>query len=124
MGEGYDNCQDEKIMVMEGYKMESGCMDILSILKEHYPVNFDKLEMMRDAGSTSYTVFSGDDKYFLRVIKPALFNTAITGADIQVFLQNQQKIQFPQSSGNKCLSCSDSYTTLLYPSDGYGNIWS
>jgi len=89
VGEGYDNCQDEKIMVMEGYKMESGYMDILSILKEHYPVNFDKLEMMRDAGSTSYTVFSCDDKYFLRVIKPALFNTAITGADIQVFLQNK-----------------------------------
>jgi Ser/Thr protein kinase RdoA (MazF antagonist) len=45
--------------------------------------------MMRDAGSVSYSVFSGNDKYFLRVIKPAFLDTAVMGADIQVFLQNQ-----------------------------------
>ena len=44
---------------------------------------------MRDMGSTSYTTFSGSNKYFMRMIKPAFFNTAVTGADIQVFLQNQ-----------------------------------
>jgi Ser/Thr protein kinase RdoA (MazF antagonist) len=33
-------------------------------------------------------VFSGGEKYFLRVIKLAFFDTAVTGADIQMFLQN------------------------------------
>jgi Ser/Thr protein kinase RdoA (MazF antagonist) len=64
-------------------------MDILNVLKEHYPMNFDKLDMMRDAGSVSYAVFSGENKYFLRVIKPAFLDTAVMGADIQVFLQSQ-----------------------------------
>lgn len=63
--------------------------DILSILNEYYSIHFDRNEMMRDAGSVSYTVFSGNDKYFLRVIKPAFLDTAVMGADIQVFLQNQ-----------------------------------
>jgi len=64
-------------------------MEILDIIKEHYPINFDNLEMMRDAGSTSYTAYSGGDKYFLLVIKPAFFDTAVKGADIQTFLQNK-----------------------------------
>ena len=40
-------------------------------------------------GSTSYSVISEDTKYFLRVIKPALFYTAITGVEVQVYLQNK-----------------------------------
>ncbi|MCL2154012.1 MAG: hypothetical protein FWH57_13875, partial [Oscillospiraceae bacterium] len=63
-------------------------MDVLNILNEHYPIYFDKLEQLRDGGSTSYAVFSGDDKYFLRIVKPAFFDTAITGAHIQMFLLN------------------------------------
>ena len=51
-------------------------------------MRFDKYEQLRDGGSTSYAVFSGSDKYFLRAIKPAFFETAAKGADIQVFLQN------------------------------------
>jgi Ser/Thr protein kinase RdoA (MazF antagonist) len=62
---------------------------ILDILNEHYPVNFDRLELFREGGSDSYTAFSGNDKYFLRVIKPAFFDTALSGADIQVFLQKK-----------------------------------
>ncbi|HBN83738.1 MAG TPA: hypothetical protein DDZ89_07815 [Clostridiales bacterium] len=64
-------------------------MDILNILNKSYPICFDKLEQLRDGGSTSYAVVSGGDKYFLRVIKPAFFDTAIKGVDIQVFLQNK-----------------------------------
>lgn len=63
--------------------------EIIEILNKNYTINFDCIELMRDMGSTSYTAFSGSNKYFLRVIKPALFNTAVTGADVQVFLQNQ-----------------------------------
>jgi len=64
-------------------------MGILIILNEYYPMRFDKYEELRDGGSTSYAVFSGNDKYFLRVIKPAFFDTAVKGADIQVYLQNK-----------------------------------
>lgn len=44
---------------------------ILEILNEHYPVYFDSLEFVRDSGSMAYAVFSGRDKYFLRITKPA-----------------------------------------------------
>jgi Ser/Thr protein kinase RdoA (MazF antagonist) len=62
-------------------------MDILKIPNEYYPIRLDHHGELRDGGSTSCTVFSGDSKYFLRVIKPAFFDTAITGVEIQVFLQ-------------------------------------
>lgn len=63
--------------------------EIIDILNENYPINFDRVALMRDMSSMSYTAFSGEYKYFLRIIKPAFFGTAITGADIQLFLQNQ-----------------------------------
>ncbi|MEN6315124.1 MAG: hypothetical protein ABFD25_12860 [Clostridiaceae bacterium] len=63
--------------------------NILRILREYYPMNFDNLEMMRDAGSVSYAVFSGNNKNFLHVIKPAFLDTALIGANIQVFLQSK-----------------------------------
>ena len=44
-------------------------MEILNILNEQYPIYFDKYEHLRDGGSTSYAVFSGGVKYFLRVVK-------------------------------------------------------
>jgi Ser/Thr protein kinase RdoA (MazF antagonist) len=64
-------------------------MEVLNTLNEHYPMRFDKYEELRDGGSTSYAVFSGRDKYFLRVIKPAFFDTAVKGADIQAFLHSK-----------------------------------
>ena len=64
-------------------------MNILNILNENYFMRFDKLEQLRDGGSTSYAVFSGGDKYFLREIKPAFSDTAVKGVDIQAFLQNK-----------------------------------
>ena len=64
-------------------------MEILNILNRHYSIAFDALEMLRDGGSAANAVFSGGDKYFLRVIKPAFFDTAAMGADVQVFLQGK-----------------------------------
>ncbi|MCL2772863.1 MAG: phosphotransferase [Oscillospiraceae bacterium] len=63
--------------------------NIINTLNEHYPIHFDRLELLREGGSKSYAAFFGNDKYFLRVIYPAFFDTAVTGADIQVFLQNK-----------------------------------
>ncbi len=62
---------------------------IVKVFNENYPIKLDHIELLRDMGSTSYAVFSGSSKYFLRVIKPSLFDTATTGADIQVFLQER-----------------------------------
>jgi len=64
-------------------------MDLLNILNEHYLIRFDKYEQLRDGGSASYAMYSGGDKYFLRAVKPAFFETAIMGVNIQVFLQNK-----------------------------------
>lgn len=64
-------------------------MNVLNALNEYYSINFTGVELARDMGSTSYTAFSGGDKYFARVIKPSLRETAMTGANIQVFLQNR-----------------------------------
>ena len=63
--------------------------NITNILNEHYSVNFDRVELLREGGSKSYAAFSGNDKYFLRTIYPAFFDTAMTGADVQVFLQSK-----------------------------------
>ena len=63
--------------------------EIKTILNEHYAINFDNLEFKRDGGSDSYIAFAGSRKYFLRVIKPALYDTTASGADIQVFLQER-----------------------------------
>ena len=63
--------------------------DILNILINHYSIQFDALEFIRDSGSVAYTVFSDNHKYFLRAVKPAFFDTAIKSTDIHIFLQEQ-----------------------------------
>lgn len=63
--------------------------NIIGLLNESYPIRFDRLELLRDMGSAAYVAFSGSDRYFLRVIKPAFHDTAIDGANIQAFLQTQ-----------------------------------
>ena len=62
---------------------------ILEILNEHYSVCFDSLEFVRDSGSMAYAVFSGRDKYFLRITKPAFFDTVHKSLEIHVFLMKQ-----------------------------------
>lgn len=63
---------------------------MIDLMNKNYPIHFDSIEFFRDGGSTSYILFSGQEKYFLRVIKSAFFDTAIKAVDIQVFLQNQK----------------------------------
>jgi len=62
-------------------------MDIISLLNNHYPMRFDRLELVRDIGSTAYVVFARDQRFFLRVLKPAFLDTAVKAVEIQVFLQ-------------------------------------
>ena len=62
---------------------------MLALMNQNYDIHFDRLDLFRDGGSTAYTLFSGAKKYFLRIIKPAFFDTALNAVDIQVFLQQQ-----------------------------------
>ena len=63
--------------------------EIIDILNKNYSMHFDRIELMRDGGSMSYTAFVGRTKYFLRILKPALLDTSLSGANINVFLQTQ-----------------------------------
>jgi len=63
--------------------------EILGIIDAHYPMCFDSLEFIRDSGCRAYAVFSEGKKYFLRVTKPILFDTAASSLEIQVFLQKR-----------------------------------
>lgn len=63
--------------------------ELLQRLKEYYPYAFDRIKENRDMGSTSYVVYAGQEPYFLRVIKPALMDTAVTGVKVQLFLQER-----------------------------------
>ncbi len=62
---------------------------ILNTLNDNYAMRFDGCEWLRDVGSTAYAVLSGRDRYFLRIVKPAFLDTAIVGAEVQVFLQGR-----------------------------------
>ncbi len=66
-----------------------GEAEILAILNTHYPMSFDSLEFLRDSGCVAYAVFAEGKKYFLRVTKPVLFDTAASSLEIQVFLQKR-----------------------------------
>jgi len=59
---------------------------IVEILNKNYSLRVDRIELTRDMGSVAYTVFANDQKYFLRVLKPTVFDTAIKAVDIHVFL--------------------------------------
>ncbi len=63
--------------------------EILRMLNVWYPIQFDRLEFLRDSGCRAYAVFAQDKKYFLRVTKPVLFDTAASSLEIQVFLQKR-----------------------------------
>jgi len=66
--------------------------EIIRILNKNYPMRVNRLELVRDMGSSAYMVFACNQKYFLRVLKPAFLDTALNAVNIQVFLQ---KYDFP-----------------------------
>jgi len=59
------------------------------INKNYYPIHFTSFELVRDSGSMAYVAASTNKKYFLRVIKPAFYDTAVSGVEVQTFLQNK-----------------------------------
>lgn len=62
---------------------------ILSILNANYPQNFTSIELLRDSGCLAYTAFANETRYFLRLVKPAFFDSAKSALDVQLFLLSQ-----------------------------------
>lgn len=68
---------------------------ILSLLNANYDIQLRKIEFYRDAGSLSFIVFGNDRRYFLRIIRSVLMDTALQSIDIQLFLM-QNSVPVPQ----------------------------
>lgn len=64
-------------------------MDLLYLLNKNYQINAAYINLLRDGGSASYAVYADNGKYFLRVVKPAFFDTSVKGIDVQLFLQDK-----------------------------------
>lgn len=47
------------------------------------------LEFVRDSGSVAYAAFTDCAKYFLRITKPAFYDTVSSSLDIHMFLQRK-----------------------------------
>ncbi len=62
---------------------------ILKKLNLYYATCFDRMEFIRDSGCIAYAVYTGVNKFFLRVTKPMYYDTASKSLDIHLFLQKQ-----------------------------------
>lgn len=93
---------------------------ILDVINEHYAMNFDSIEFVRDSGCTAYAVYADGSKYFLRVTKPMFFETASKSLDIHLYLQKQGFDVPPvifTKDGTPCVRASDAdgqYFYVLY----------
>lgn len=63
--------------------------EILQVINREFPQGFQSITFLRDGGSLSYAVLSGNKKYFLRAIRPELMATALQSLDIHVYLQQK-----------------------------------
>ncbi len=90
---------------------------VLNILNEHYLMNFDTLEFVRDSGCVAYTIWANGCKYFLRITKSIFFDTAAKSLDIHLFLQ-KQGFAVPQiiftKDGFPCVQVSDEEGACFY----------
>lgn len=60
--------------------------ELLQLLNDNYDVSFARVEFHRDGGSLSYIAMDAQNKYFLRVIRPELMETAYLSIDIHMYL--------------------------------------
>ncbi len=59
---------------------------ILELLQKNYDINMDSITFNRKGGCVSYIVNSDNEKYFLKAIDNAFWDTAIQSIDIQQYL--------------------------------------
>jgi len=76
--------------------------ELLEILNRGYEKTFTDATFNRDGGSLSYIVLSNEERYFLRVIRPELLDTAYQSIDIHTFLQG----------------CNFAVPTIVFAKDG------
>jgi Ser/Thr protein kinase RdoA (MazF antagonist) len=57
------------------------------LIENKYSISVEKFELLRDGGSISYSGIFEGKKFFLRIIKPTFFDTAVNAVEIQTFLQ-------------------------------------
>ena len=62
---------------------------IVFIINENYDMHVKQAVFFRDGGSLSYTVESDKGKYFLRIVRPQLMDTAVEAVKIQLFLMEK-----------------------------------
>lgn len=60
---------------------------LLEILNQNFEEVFTDTKFYRDGGSLSYIVSSNEERYFLRIIRPELLETARQSIDIHTYLQ-------------------------------------
>ena len=63
--------------------------EILQLINHNYPIKAVGLKFMRDGGSLSYTLFAEDKCYFLKIVKPAFYETALNAANVHTYLENK-----------------------------------
>lgn len=61
---------------------------ILNEINQNYLAKFDEIIFHRDGGSLSYIVLSNSQKFFLRIVRPELMDTAMQSVDIHLYLYN------------------------------------
>jgi len=90
--------------------------DLLPLLRAHYPLRFDSLEFVRESVSVAYIASAGNEKYFLRCVKPIAAAQARQGVDIQVFLQSRGFPVPPVILTNEGAPCfeADKHLYILY----------
>lgn len=64
-------------------------LELLTLLRNHYPMRFDRLEFMREGGNRSYTVYAGEERHLLRVIRPAFRRKTAGGLEIHLFCRGR-----------------------------------
>lgn len=61
---------------------------ILNEINKNYSMKFDDIIFHREGGSLSYIVLSKGRKFFLRIVRPVLMDTAMQSIDIHLYLYN------------------------------------
>lgn len=60
--------------------------EVLAVLQAHYPLGIREVSFFRDGGSLSYVVEAQNQKFFLRIIRPAFLDTARQSIGIHLHL--------------------------------------
>lgn len=92
---------------------------IISIVNENYDMHVKQAVFFRDGGSLSYTVESDKGKYFLRIVRPQLMDTAVEAVKIQLFLMEKHlpvsQIISDIKGGTLCQPGAAGRKVSLYP---------